>query len=153
MKTYDISVDSDTNSSGTITDRVYYMDFSKLPRGRYSVDWTFQSGSIAGLATLLGNGPICVHMDSFTGPYQFQAAASTCQTHSVFGSLVPNMLSATDGFMGCDLKQNGAITLDTLPPSGLFTIKLRYGMGTTAPASFARYFMTMELTPLDDDYM
>jgi hypothetical protein len=23
-------------------------------------------------------------------------------------------------------------------------------MGTTAPASFSRYFMTMELTPLDD---
>jgi len=151
MKSYDISVDSDTNASGTITDRVYYFDFNKLPKCKYVVDWTFQSGSIAGLATLLGNGPICVHMDSFTGAYQYQAAASTSPTHSVFGSLVPNMLSATDGFMGCDIKQNGTIVLDTLPPSGFFTVKLRYGMGTTAPASFSRYFMTMELTPLDDE--
>jgi len=150
---YDISVDSDTNASGTITDRVYYFDFSKLPRGKYYVDWTFQSGTIAGLATLLGNGPICVHMDSWTGSYQYQAAANTCPTHSVFGALVPNMLSATDGMMGCDLKQNGTITLETLPSTPFFTIKLRYGMSTTAPASFSRYFMTMELTPCEDDYM
>jgi len=150
MKSYDIAVDSDTNASGTITDRVYYFDFSKLPRSRYMIDWTFQSGSITGLASLLVNGPICVHMDSFTGPYQYQAADLTCPTHSVFGALVPNMLSATDGFLGADIKQNGTIIIDTLPPSGLFTIKLRYGMGTTAPASFSRYYMAMELTPIDD---
>ena len=152
MKSYDISVDSDTYASGTITDRVYYFDFTKLPNCKYVVDWTFQSGTIAGLTTLLDSGPICVHMDSFTGPYQYQAAASTCPTHAVFGALVPNMLSATDGFMGCDIKQNGTIVLDSLPRNGLFTIKLRYGMGTTAPASFSRYFMTMEFTPLDEDY-
>lgn len=152
MKSYDISVDSDTNASGAITDRVYYFDFSKLPMGKYSVDWTFQSGNIAGLTTLLGNGPICVHMDSFTGAYQYQATGSSSPTHSVFGALVPNMISATDGTMGCDLKTNGTIILDTLPPNGFFTIKLRYGMSTTAPASFSRYFMTMELTPLDDGY-
>lgn len=149
MVSYDISVDSDTNASGDINNRVFYFDFSKLPRGRYAIDWTFQSGVITNLATLLANGPICVHMDSFTGPYQFQAAASTCPTHSVFGALVPNMLSATDGMMGADIKQNGTVILDTLPQNGFFTIKLRYGMGTTPPASFSRYFMTMELTPID----
>jgi hypothetical protein len=149
MKSYDISVDSDTYASGTITDRVYYFDFTKLPRGKYLIDWTFQTGTIAGLTTLLDSGPICVHMDSFTGAYQFQGGASSCPTHAVFGSLVPNMLSATDGFLGCDVKQNGTITLDSLPYATFFTIKLRYGMGTTPPASFSRYFMTMELTPLE----
>jgi hypothetical protein len=151
MKSYDISVDSDVNAAGTITDRVYYFDFSKLPRCRYSIDWTFQSAIIPTLSTLMADGPICIHMDSYTGPYQFQAAASTCPTHSVFGALVPNMISvAAGGFMGADMKQNGSILLDTLPPSGFFTIKIRYGMGTTAPTTFARYFMSMELTPLDD---
>jgi hypothetical protein len=149
MKSYDISVDSDTYVSGDISNRVYYFDFTKLPRGKYAVDWTFQSGSIAGLAGLLANGPICVHMDSWSGAYQYQAGDNTCPTHAVFGALVPNMLSATDGFLGCDLKQNGSITLDTLPFTQYFTIKFRYGMGTTPPASFSRYFMTMELTPLE----
>lgn len=153
MKTYDISVDSDTFASGTITDRVYYFDFSKLPRGRYSIDWTFQTASIANLLTLMATGPICVHMDSWTGSYQYQAAVDTCPTHAVFGALVPNWYSATAGMMGVDLKQNGAIVIDSLPSTNFFTIKLRYGMGTAAPASFARYFMTIELTPLDDDYM
>lgn len=151
MESYDISVDSDTNASGTITDRVFYFDFSKLPRCKYAIDWTFQSASIAGLATLLGNGPICVHMDSFSGAYQYQAGADSCPTHSVFGALVPNMLSTTDGFMGADIKQNGTIVLDRLPSTPFFTIKLRYGMGTTAPASFSRYFMTIELTPIYDE--
>jgi len=151
MKSYDISVDSDTYASGTITDRVYYFDFSKLPKGRYSVEWAFQSGTIAGLTTLLGNGPICVHMDSFTSSYQYQAAANTCPTHAVFGTLLPNLYSATDGLVGCDLNQNGAIILNSLPPNGFFTIKIRYGMGTTAPASFSRYYLSMELKPLDDD--
>lgn len=152
MKSYDISVDSDTNGGGDIFNRLYYFDFTKLPQGKYAIDWTFQSASIAGLATLLASGPICVHMDSFTGSYQYQAAASSCPTHSVFGALVPNMLSTTDGMLGADIKQNGSIILDSLPMNGFFTIKIRYGMGTTPPASFSRYFMTMELTPLDDGY-
>lgn len=149
MKSYDISVDSDVNAGGDIFNRVYYMDFTKLPKGKYTVDWTFQSGYIAGLAGILATGPVCVHMDSWTGAYQYQAADSSCPTHSVFGALVPNMATATDGYMGCDLKQNGSITIDTLPFSSFFTIKLRFGMGTTPPASFSRYFMTMELTPLE----
>lgn len=149
---YDISVDSDTNASGDLYNRVYYMDWAKLPKAdRWAIDFTFQTGVITALATQLASGPICVHMDSLTGVYQLQAAASSSPTHSVFGFLVPNFISATDGFLGADMKQNGTIILDTLPTQPFFTVKLRFGYGATAPTAFARYTMTMECTPLYEE--
>lgn len=149
-KSYVISVDSDTYYSGTITDRVYYMDWSKLPRGRYSVDWTFQSATIAGLDTLLATGPICLHLDAFQGAYQFQARSEDCPTHAVFGSLEANFFTATAGIMTTDVKTNSVITLDTLPSYNRFLVKLRYGMSEVAPASFSRYFLSFEFTLIDE---
>ena len=153
MKSYDISVDSDTNAGGDLFNRVYYFDFNRLPKCKYALRWSFNTALIATLPTILADGPICVHMDSFTGAYQFQAAASSCPTHAVFGSLFPNLLStAAGGVLTCDTQQSGTIILDSLPASPFFTVKIRYNMGTTPPAAFARYFMTLELTPLEDDY-
>jgi hypothetical protein len=150
---YDISVDSDTNSSGDIYNRTYYMDWSKLPKAdRWQIEFTFQSSVVTGLASVLATGPICVHMDQLQGAYQFQAGASSSPTHSVFGFLVPNFISATDGTLGADVKQNGAVILDTLPTQPFFTVKLRYGFGTTPPSAFASdYVMTLECTPLYRD--
>ena len=151
-KSYDISVDSDTYFSGGITDRVYYFDWSKLPHTKYKIDWVFQTGSVADLVALLSFGPICVHMDNFCGAYQFQAGQNTCPTHSVFGKLMPNFFAdGLGGVMNNDNNTNGSIILDSLPSNPYFTVKLRYGLGTTAPATFGRYFMTMELTPIYDD--
>lgn len=149
---YDISVDSDTFFGGTITDRVYYFDFAKIPKAqKYAVVWTFQTASIATLLTLLATGPICVHMDSFSGPYQFQARDTDCPTHSVFGALNPNFYSGTAGMMTTDTETNGTIILNSLPSTNFFTIKLRYGYGTAAPASFSRYVCTLQITPLFEE--
>lgn len=150
---YDISVDSDFSTSGDIYNRVYFMDWTKLPKAdKWAIDWTFQSGVVANLVTALATGPIAVHMDTLTGAYQFQASASSSPTHSVFGFLVPNYYSTTDGTLGADLKQNGTIILDTLPTQPFFTVKLRYGFGTTPPTSFATdYVMTLECTPLYEE--
>lgn len=150
---YDISVDSDYSFSGDIYNRTYFFDWTKLPKAdKWAVDWTFQSGVVSGLATVLATGPICIHMDQITGAYQYQAGASSSNTHSVFGVLFPDFNSATDGTLGADLKQNGTIILDTLPTQPFFTVKIRYGFSTTPPTAFAAdYVMTLELTPIYED--
>jgi len=152
MKTYTISVDSSVYSSGDINNRVYYFDFTKLPKCRYSVDWTFMSTTVVALTTVIGSGPVCVHMDNFSGPNQFQARDTDCPTHAYFGALKPEWYSATDGILSTDLNTNSKIILDSLPSQPFFTVKLRYGMGTSPPANISAYVMTIELIPLDEDY-
>jgi hypothetical protein len=150
---YDIAIDSDTNAGGDIYNRKYFFDWTKLPKAdKWRIQWTFQSGVVAGLATVLTTSPICVHMDELVSAYQYQAEASSAPSHSVFGFLVPNFLSATDGVLGASLEQNETIIMDTLPTQPFFTVKLRSSFSTNPPSAFSsNYVMTLILTPLYED--
>ena len=146
---YTISVDSDVYSSGDINNRVYYFDFGKLPKGKYSVDWTLMMGPVTNLINVVNVGPVSVYMDSFLGANQYQAEATSSNTDAYFGSLNPVFYTATNGILTSNLTTTNQITLDSLPPSSFFTIKLRYGVGdNTFAFTMSRYVMTIILTPL-----
>lgn len=117
---YNVVLNSNLKSSGTVSNAIYYFDWSILPYSKYKVSATFVSSAIN--ATTPNVGILEVQLGQANN-FKFNATQTRASTTNAIGILKPNATGASTYMFG-DLITIPPLMLNQRPNSNEFYVRI-----------------------------